>query len=81
MTKRVWLAIGNYLNILDIQEIKSIEIDEYCELCLGIYNDNYVVFIDSGDTEVKDSEIFYNDADKNEANAVFLEMKSVLKTR
>jgi len=59
------------MNILDIQEIKSIEIDEYCELCLGIHNNNYVVFIDSGDTEVEDSEIFYNDVDKNEANIMF----------
>jgi len=59
------------MNILDIQEIKSIEIDEYCELCLGVYNDNYVVIIDSGDTEVEDSEIFYNDSDKNEAYSMF----------
>ena len=59
------------MNILDTQEIKSIEIDEYCDLCLGIHNNNYVVFIDSGDTEVEDSEIFYNDVDKNEANIMF----------
>ena len=59
------------MNILDIKEIKSIEIDEYCELCLGINNNNYVVFIDSGDTEIEDSEIFYNDVDKNVANIMF----------
>ena len=59
------------MDILDIQEIKSIEIDEYCDLCLGMYNNNYVVFIDSGDAEIEDSEIFYNAVDKNEAYSMF----------
>jgi len=59
------------MNILDIKEIKSIEIDEYCELCLGTHNDDYVVFIDSGDTEVENSEIFYIGVDKNEAYSMF----------
>ena len=59
------------MNILDIKEIKSIEIDEYCELYLGTHNNYYVVFVYSGDTEVEDSEIFYNDVDKNEANIMF----------
>ena len=59
------------MNILDIKEIKSIEIDEYCELYLGTYNNYYVVFVYSGDTEIENSEIFYNGLDKNEAYSIF----------
>jgi hypothetical protein len=35
------------LNKLDIQELKYKEVDEYCDVCIGFYNTNYIVYVDS----------------------------------
>ena len=66
------------IQILDIEELKSIEVDDYCDLCVGLYNGNYIVYVDSGDTYVEESEIFYNGKSKNKAKEVLGNVKDTL---
>ena len=61
------------MSILDYSELKSISIDDYVELCLSKHNKTgeYIVYFDSGDVEIEQSEIMIQTKNYEEAKNVF----------
>ena len=61
------------MKLLDYSELKSVFIDEYVELCLSKHNKNgdYIVYFDSGDVEIEQSEIMIQTQNYEEAKSVF----------
>jgi len=68
------------MQISDFSELTSVLIDEHVELCLSKHNKTgeYIVYFDSGDVVIEESEIMLQTKNYEEAKNIFNKTKNYM---